>query len=346
MDGKATHGPGSFNSHGETQFRFAQDPWTGCLRTGAVAGGMYRTRGLHFTDSNYEAGSGADHFFVYGEPGVDHRRREHHTELEHARRDERDHRARELCFDFRNRFGGAESDGHYHVHADGHEQHRVGDRAGECDGDPAEPTDNHLFHGEPDRHRFGRDQHAELDDVGRGDAYDHAGNVCVDLSERHDEREPGGHNDLRADGDQCRRIGDGNGDCDRADNDAAVDHLVHGKPGEHSNGIKQHAELGDDGRDGHRDYAGDVYIDVRERHDISEPDGDDDIYADGDQRGRLKHRDGEGDSERGWAAEDYDDKLPRRDTRDSLCGLHDWRERGDAALHILSQQQRQLSSAA
>jgi hypothetical protein len=75
----------------------------------------------------------------------------------------------------------------------------------------------------------------------------------------------------------------------------ADDHILYGEPGEHQLRRKQHAELGSKGRDEHFHLAGDIHLKRRSRFHQREPDGDNDLHADGDQFRRFEdvhgHRD-------------------------------------------------------
>jgi hypothetical protein len=293
------------------------------------------------------AGCGADDYIVYREPGGGYRRHEHDIELGDHRVDERERDAGDICVDIAERHDDDQPDGDDDVHADGNEHFRIGDGDGDGDGDAAEPADDQLVLGEPDGNRAGQREHAELDDIGRGEPLDQPGRDYADDGKRIDAGESGSDDHLCPDGDECCGQRDGVSDADGIDAEHTGDQLVLSEPDEHHNRREQHAELGDDGRDERGDRAGRVQLDIDNRIDDSKPDGNNDLYADGRQRG------GHGDCDRGGDghgdrrdADDYHDDVPRRHAEHSLRGLHNHSERRHAAVYLQREHGHELSAAA
>jgi hypothetical protein len=69
----------------------------------------------------------------------------------------------------------------------------------------------------------------------------------------------------------------------------ADDHFVHGESNKHKLRVKQHIELGGNGRDKYNRHAGDIHVHSGERLHEHEPDGDDHLQADGNQCRWLGH---------------------------------------------------------
>jgi hypothetical protein len=177
---------------------------------------------------------------------------------------------------------------------------------------------------------------------------DYAGIVYIHSGEQFYEREPDGYDDLHADGEQCFRFDNlyshGHRDCSAI---KADDHFVYGKSPEHQFWFEQHAELEYNRGDESCDYAGIVYIHSGEQFYEREPDGYDDLHADSEQCYRLEQGDGEGDDRGVWrAVDDINHVLPWGHAGRFVCGLHDCRYRGNAALHFFGGHERQLSALA
>lgn len=192
--------------------RRSRTQWTMDLGLrGGLFAGFHRPGRLHAEVSDYQRSCGAHDYYFFREPGVHHRREQHHTDLGRFWSDERHHHAGRVRINVCERFGCSEPDCDHHLHADGDEHHGIGNGNGDRDCDSAEPAHDQLVHCEPDEHYAGWHQRAQLDNIGSDDAEHCAGKSCVDFGKRHGERKPGDNDHICFDGDQCGGIGDGVG---------------------------------------------------------------------------------------------------------------------------------------
>ena len=100
-------------------------------------------------------------------------------------------------------------------------------------------------------------------------------------------------------------------------------------------GFQQCAQLGSDRCNRHCDDAGNIQLDIGERFHECESDGDNDLYINGYQYGRLGYLHGEGGySIVGRGVDDNDHDMPGRDARCALCRLHDNCQRWYSALYL------------
>ena len=67
----------------------------------------------------------------------------------------------------------------------------------------------------------------------------------------------------------------------------SYNHFLYGESNQRELWLNEHAELGDDRSDRYRHHAGYIHVYLGKRFNNSEPDGDDHLYADRDQRRRL-----------------------------------------------------------
>jgi hypothetical protein len=72
----------------------------------------------------------------------------------------------------------------------------------------------------------------------------------------------------------------------------AFDHILYGESDKHKLGDEQHTELDDKWRNYDFDFPWWIQLRVGERLSDREPDGDDDLYTDGDRCLWLDHRHG------------------------------------------------------
>jgi len=126
----------------------------------------------------------------------------------------------------------------------------------------------------------------------------------------------------------------------RADN-----HFLLGEPDNHKLRYKQHTELGDGRRDESRHHAGDIHFHIGKRFNEHEPNRDDDLHADCDQCLWLDHIHGKSHVNRvWWYVADNHHFVPKRNTRRSVCRLHNRRQRWLSALHLFREHEFQLSA--
>jgi hypothetical protein len=105
--------------------------------------------------------------------------------------------------------------------------------------------------------------------------------------------------------------------------------------------------LDDYGSDKHRNYPWNIHVHVGKRFYTGEPNVDDYLYADGNQRVRVEHRDDASEHlvARG-AAGHHDEFLSRRHAGPSVFRLYDSGDRRHAALHFFCNRQPEFSAAA
>jgi hypothetical protein len=152
----------------------------------------------------------SDNHQLYGESGDDYRGREFKPDSRLLRRDRRDY-ARQPGCDQRNG-GERESDGDYHLYADGDARQRYGGDSN-CDGygDGGSDAGDHELCGQPDDDQRGREREPDGGFL-RRDRRDYARQPGCDQRDA-GERESDGDYHLYADGDADQRYG---GDADRA----------------------------------------------------------------------------------------------------------------------------------
>jgi hypothetical protein len=113
---------------------------------------------------------------------------------------------------------------------------------------------------------------------------------------------------------------------------SANDRFLCGEPDNHQLRYQQHTELGGRRSDEYRHHAGDIYIHVAERFHEREPDGFDDLHADGNQRHRVDYRYPYRYRKRAKQAE-TDDQFLHGQSRKSRFGVEQYaeldNERGD-----------------
>jgi hypothetical protein len=103
--------------------------------------------------------------------------------------------------------------------------------------------------------------------------------------------------------------------------------------------------LGDDWREQYCHHAGDIHFHIREWFDEREPNGDDHLHADCDQRVWLDHIHGKDHGNSGrWYIGDCNYFVPGRNTRRGVCRVHNSRQRWLSALHLFHKHELQLSS--
>ena len=317
------------------------------MRGGVISGCVLGHNGMHGEDADDRADAGADDCDIQREPGGDYGRDKHDAELDDYGSNECNRDAGELFVEFGRWIFAGNADGDNDVYADGDEHDGDSHQYSDDYGDAAEFADDQLFCSEPDGRDAGRGEHVELGDDGRDDSDDYSGDVQFDVGERIDECEPRRDNHIRFDGDKCGRVGDGIGAGDRAGAGVAGDQLIHGESAEYHGGGQHITELVGNGSYGYCDHAGNIYVDIGERFDFSESNGNDDVYADGEQCGGIEYCDGKCDGEcRGRRAEDCDDELPRGNAGRGLCRLHDCGDGWDAIVYVFGERERELCSAA
>ena len=175
----------------------------------------------------------------------------------------------------------------------------------------------------------------------RSDDYQrHAGNFHFYVGKWLDEREPNGDNHLYSYGHQRGRLEHGHRSRNhhRKRAEQANDQLLYGQPWKHRVGFQQHAELGYERGDEYRDYAGNIHVRVGKRFDEREPNGNNDLYPDGDKCDGVDHLHGKshGDSFR-WPIVHHYYFVPGRDTRRGVCRMHHSRHRWISALYLFGQ---------
>jgi hypothetical protein len=135
---------------------------------------------------------------------------------------------------------------------------------------------------------------------------------------------------------QWKRFGERNAErVERAD-----DRFLHCESDGRESGVEQHAELDHKRSDERFDHARNFHIELGERFDEREPDGDDDLYADSHQLNRLRDRYSA--SESGCAGrpiDDHDRCVPGRNAGRCVCRVHNNRDRGLSAVLIFGEQQ-------
>jgi hypothetical protein len=93
--------------------------------------------------------------------------------------------------------------------------------------------------------------------------------------------------------------------------------------------------LGDDRSGKHRHHTGYLYFYIREWINEREPNGNDDLYADGNQPRGFDHRDRESYSDGiRKPIGNYHHVVSGRNTRGSLCRVHCRGQRRLAAIHL------------
>jgi hypothetical protein len=188
------------------------------------------------------------------------------------------------------------------------------------------------------KHQLRRRQHAELGYERRDQYRHHARNVHFRISERFNEREPDGDDYLHVDCYECGRLYHLNAYRYRNDGGQTKHQLVHSERYKYHFGLKQHTELGDDGRDQYRHHSRNLHVHISEWFNEREPNRDDDLHIDCYQCGRLNYVDGTGRRDGpGRSINDHHYFLPRRNTRRGVCRLHNHRQRRHSALHVFAQ---------
>jgi hypothetical protein len=184
--------------------------------------------------------------------------------------------------------------------------------------------------------------------VDRSDEHRHyAGDVHLRIGNGHNEREPGRNDYLHPDRDQRGRVNDVDGNCYRHHVEQTGNQFLHGESHKHHVGFEQHIELDDDR--GHRPchHAGKLHVHFCQRINEREPNRDDNLHTDCDQQFWLDHIHRKSYGDRVWRCVDnHHDFMPWRNAGSGLHGLHHRRDWRNAALHIFSQHELQLSSVA
>ncbi len=206
-------------------------------------------------------------------------------------------------------------------------------------------ADDHFLYGGSDHDKPRHKQHTELGGDRNDQHCHHAGGIHLHVGKRFNQHEPNGDDQLHSDRNQCRGLDHVNSNRYRKHGKQASDQLLYSQPQHHSLGLQQHAELGNDRCDQSCDYAGSIYFHIRERVDEREPIRDNHLHAYRDRCCGLDHIHGKGHcSSVRWAIGDSDHFVPRRDTRQGVCGVHDSRQRRLSALHLFRKHEFQLSS--
>jgi hypothetical protein len=208
-------------------------------------------------------------------------------------------------------------------------------------------ADDRFLYGKSGKHRLRCKQHPELVGGGSDERCHHAGNIHVRIAQRFNEHEPDHDDHLHADGDERRWVNHVNVNHyrDYGQQTQANDQLVHGQPHKHHFGFQQHAELGDDRGCQSCHHPGNIHFHLREWVNERQPNGNDHLHADCDQRHWLVHSHGKshGNCVR-WTIGDHNHVVPKRNTRRCVCGLHDSRQWRLSALHLFRHHEFQLSS--
>jgi hypothetical protein len=146
--------------------------------------------------------SAGDHF-LYGGSDKCKFRYQQHTKLDGNRGNEHRHHARDIHIHIGKRFNQHEPNGDDHLHSDSNQCLWLDYVYGNRYRKHGKQTSDQRLHGEPHKHHFGLQQHAELDDDGGDQSCHYTGNIHFHIREWVDEREPIRDNHLHAYCDQC-----------------------------------------------------------------------------------------------------------------------------------------------
>jgi hypothetical protein len=287
----------------------------------------------------------ADDHFLYGGSDNHKLRHKQHTELGGSRSDECCHHAGDIHVQIGKRFNQHEPNGDNHLHANSSQRcwfdHLNVDRYRK----PAKQTNHQLFHRQPPKHYLRFEQHVELDDE-RGEQHcHHAGNIYIHIREWFDEHEPNGDDRLHADSNQCRRFDHVDADRYRKPAKQTSHQLFHSQPHKHYLRFQQHVELDDKRGEQHCHHPGNIYIHIRQWFDQRQPNGDDHLHADCDQRLGLSNIHGESHSNSvRRSIGDNNHFVPRWNTRRGVRRLHDSRQRWLSAVRLFRKLEFQLLS--
>jgi len=127
----------------------------------------------------------------------------------------------------------------------------------------------------------------------------------------------------------------------------ADDYLLYGGSDKHKLRYKQRTELDGSRSDEYCHHAGDIHVHIGKRFNQHEPNGDDHLHADRNQCLWLDqiHGKSDGNCVR-QSIGDNNHLVPRRNTRRSICRLHNSRQRWLSALHLFRKYEFQLLSVA
>jgi len=110
-------------------------------------------------------------------------------------------------------------------------------------------------------------------------------------------------------------------------------------------GSKQHSELGDNRSDEYCHYSRNIHIHIRDWFHRRQPNGDDSLHADRDERFGIDHVDSKSHVSRGRRFfGDHQHFLSKHNPRGSLCRLRHRRQRRFSTLHLLGKYEFRLSS--
>ncbi len=149
-------------------------------------------------------------------------------------------------------------------------------------------SDQFIFR-QSGRHKHWFRQHAELVDERSHERCHHAGNILFHSFEWFNERESNGDHHLHAYGNQCQWLSHRHANCYGKHGKQANHQFLHRQSRKHYVGFQQHAELVGERSHEHCHHAGDIYVQLFDWFDERESNGDDHLYANGNQCVGLGH---------------------------------------------------------